>query len=387
MKILQSIPYFNPKFGGDVNVCVNLSKYLAMRNHVVTIITTDFNFDSDYANTICQAGVEVIPLPCIGHIGLFLYSPKLKIWLEKNLKGYDIIHLHNFRSYQNIAIYSFAEKYDIPYILQAHGSVLPFFEKQNLKKMYDFIWGKRLLHYASRVIALTENEAEQYQKMGMVNNKIEIIPNGIDLSQFSDLPQEREFKVKYHIPEKEKMILFLGRIHKIKGIELLISAFSIIIERFPETQLVIVGPDDNYLQELEKHIDQIHLKKKPIFTGALYGREKLAAYVDAAVFVLPSHFEAFPMTLLEAMICGTPVIITNDIKNFDWIHNKAGFVVRRDPDALAQHISILLNDENMRHSLGETGKEIVKREFDLTKSFLLIENLYTQLKKENLKNI
>ena len=96
MKILQVIPYFTPKRGGDVNVVFNVSKYLNKQGHEVTIITTDFEFDYEYSNLLTN--VRVIPFKCFLNIGLFLYSPSMKSWLEKNIKNYDIVHLHNYRS-------------------------------------------------------------------------------------------------------------------------------------------------------------------------------------------------------------------------------------------------------------------------------------------------
>ena len=386
MKILQIIPILSPKYGGPISVLYQLIKELVKKNHSITILTSDLDYDERLAKQFEESGATIIPIHTPVNIGLFIYTPSVKKWVVENLKLYDIIHMHTFRSYQNSIVSEYAEQIKIPYIIQAHGSVLPFFEKQKLKKMYDYVWGNRMLHFVSKVIALTETEAEQYIKMGVPKNKIEIIPNGLDLSQFLHLPHKGEFKLKYHIPEKDKMILFLGRIHRIKGIELLISAYYKILEEYPDTLLVIVGPDDDYLSILEDQITQLPHQKKPLFTGALYGHEKMAAYVDADVFVLPSWYEAFPMTLLEAMLCETPVIITKNIKNFDWIHNNTGFVINRDLDDLVQHILLLFNDEKLRYSFGKAGKTLVTKEFNSSTIITSLENLYTRLIKESLEN-
>jgi glycogen synthase len=88
MKILQVIPFFSPKFGGSLTVAYDLSKELAKRNHEVTIITTDFEFDQEYADKIRAEGVTLIVFHCVANFGLFLYSPSIKVWLEKNLKEF-----------------------------------------------------------------------------------------------------------------------------------------------------------------------------------------------------------------------------------------------------------------------------------------------------------
>ena len=117
-------------------------------------------------------------------------------------------------------------QYDIPYILQARGSVMPFFEKIILKKCYDFKWGNKILRDSSKVIALTQFERSQYMEMSVPEDKIRIVPNGIELDKYNDIPIKGEFRTKFQIDASEKIILYLGRIHKIKGINLLIRAFA-----------------------------------------------------------------------------------------------------------------------------------------------------------------
>ena len=199
---------------------------------------------------------------------------------------------------------------NVPYIVQAHGSVMPFYQKTWLKKLFDKLWGNNILKDASKVIALTETELEQYKKMGVREDKIEIIPNGINLSNYQNLPEKGEFKKKYGIDEDEKIILYLGRINKIKGIDMLIEAFSDISNDLKKIKLVIVGPDDGFLKYLKEMSIDLELSDRVLFTGPLYKENKLEAYRDAYVYVLPSVYEAFPNTVIESCACRTPVIIT-----------------------------------------------------------------------------
>lgn len=377
MKILQVIPFFSPKFGGSVTIPYELSKELAKRKHDVTIITTDFGFDPRYAEIIRAEGITLIPFPSVAKLGLFLYSPSIKIWLEKNLKEFDIIHLHNFRSYQNVAVRTFALKYKVPYIVQAHGSVLPFFEKQNLKKLYDFVWGDKILKDASKLIASTEEEVNQYKCMGIPANQITIIPNGIDLTLFASLPKKGIFKLKYGIAEEEKIVLFLGRIHKIKGIDLLIEAFITINKEIPNVTLVIAGPEDgntNYLQEI---VEQLHIGHKVLIPGFISFEEKLSAYIDANVYVLPSVFECFPTTVLEAWACGTPVIISESC-GLSTIAQNASIVIKRNPIDLAAAIKRIICDDTMRETICINGKFLVNNELNIDTVITNIEKCYQQ---------
>lgn len=376
MNILQVIPYFTPKRGGDVNVCYNLSKQLVKCGHEVTIITTDFEFDEEYVKT--NEEVNVIPFKCIANLGLFLYSPKMKKWTKDNIKNFDVVHLHDFRSYQNNVIYKYAKKYKIPYALQAHGSVLPFFAKQRLKKLYDSFWGYEILKDASKVIALTKTEVEQYKKMGVNENKIEIVPNGIDLTEYENLPKRGEFRRKYLIKDEEKIVLFVGRLHKTKGLELLVKAFADLLKKLDSIKLVFVGPDDGYQSTLERVIQELKIDTKVVFIGFVSNNEKMAAYVDADVFVTPSFF-GFPVTFLEACACSTPIITTKRGDKLDWIHDKVGYVVEYDKDQLRDAIFKVLSERELRKRFGEEGKRLVMKKFGWKKIIEYIEQLYEKI--------
>jgi len=378
MKILQVIPYFTPKRGGDVNICYYLSKQLVERGHKVTIITTDFEFDREYAKSLEEVGVKVIPFHCTANIKLFLISPSMKKWLKTEIRKFDVVHSHDFRTYQNSVVHKYAKKINVPYILQAHGDIPRIIEKQRLKKLYDWVWGNKILKDASKVIALTKTEAEQYKKMGVDEDKIEIIPNGIDLSEYENLPERGEFRKKYLIND-EKIILYLGRIHKIKGPDLLARAFAELSKEIDNVKLVIAGPDDGYLTSLKKLIADLEIDDKVLFTGPLYGEEKFRAYVDADVYVLPSVYETFPVIVLEACACGTPVIVTDRCGIADIVDDKVGYVVENAKDQLQNVIIEVLSDERLRRRFGEEGKRLVREKFGWDKIVLDIENIYLSL--------
>jgi len=391
MKILHVIPFFSPKFGGSVTVAYELAKEFARRNHDVTVITTDFGYDPQYAKTIQDSGVKVVPFHCIANIASFLYSPSIKPWLESNLKEYDIIHLHNYRSYQNAMVQKYSMRYEIPIIMQPHGSILPFFENQNLKKLYDYIWKRKNLMIMAKFIALTENEANQFKYMGVPDNKITIIPNAIDLTQFESLPLEDIFKLKYGISKEDKILLFLGRIHRIKGIDLLIDAFYNLKKEIPNFKLVIVGPDSGYLSELKKQINKLKIQNDIVFTGPLYHTEKIEAYCDADVYILPSIFESFPNTILEAWACGTPVILM-DSCDISSIAKQASIVVKRNPIDLAAAIKKIIHDDAFREMICANGKSLVNHEFNKETVSTNIEECYRQnilnsVTKKNSKNL
>jgi len=162
MKILQVTPYFPPAyaFGGPVKIAYQISRELIKRGHEVVVYTTDAkDFDSrletDSSNTI--EGMKVhrfrnLSFTLIKKFKLFI-TPQLALFARKEVKKFDIIHLYEYRTFQNVVIHHYAEKYDVPYVLQANGSI-PRIGKNELKWIYDAFFGYRLLMYLRQTFIL-----------------------------------------------------------------------------------------------------------------------------------------------------------------------------------------------------------------------------------------
>jgi len=384
MKILQVTNFFKPSWesGGPARVAYEISKKLVERGHEVTVYTTD-GFKSRL-NVKKNEPVDVDGIKTYYFRNLSRYLARemvlpipyyLPIVARKEIRDFDVIHIHEHRAVLAVIVRHYAKKYGIPYILQAHGSVLPIFQKQGLKKIFDILFGYGILKDASKIIALTKTEAKQYKKMGVDRDKIEIVPNGIDFSEYENLPKRGEFRRKYGIKDNEEVILYIGRLHRTKGIDLLVEAFLDILKEIDSIRLALVGPDDGYESALKELIQELKMDNKVLFTGFVSNDEKMAAFVDADVFVTPS-FSGFPVTFLEACACGTPIITTNNGDELDWIHDKVGYVVEYDKDQLRDGIFKILSDEELRRRFGEEGKRLVREEFGWDNVIRQIEDVY-----------
>lgn len=307
MKILQVIPYFSFARGGDVNVCYNLSKQLTMQNHEVTILTTRFDYDKEDTDLIDN--LKMVPVDYKFNLALFIYSPLMKKWLDENIKKYDIIHLHELRSYQNNIVIEYAKKYNIPYILQPHASTPKHISKSFIKEIYDKAYGNRIMKNASCVIAVSNEEA--YYDKQMNAKDVRVIYNGMDLDLFKEKPIKNSFKEKYSIDGP--YILYLGRLDKLKGIDYLIKAFSKFSNRYDNYKLVIVGKINSYKEELDKIVIEHDLEDKVIFTGYIEEEDKLSAYYDAELFVnAVKYMGGVSITVFESILMDTPVIVTKE---------------------------------------------------------------------------
>jgi len=385
MRILQVIPYFYPAwtFGGPVKVAYQLSKELAKKGHDVTVYTTDAltRNSTQKSRFLNVNGVKVHYFRNVSNAlaydhKIFL-SPGIFSLVKKEIRWFDIIHLHDYRTFQNVVIHHYARKHRIPYILQAQGSVLRIIEKQRLKKIYDMFWGYKILEDTSRVIAVSNTEVGQYKQLGVSENKIVVISNGIDIESFKNLPERKQFKKKYHIREKY-MILFLGRVHRIKGIDFLIKSFSKLVKEIDDVALVIAGPDDGYGRKAKILTKNLDLHDKVRFTGWINGKDKLSAYVDANVLIYPSIFEIFGLVPFEAIMCGTPVIVTNDCGCGELINEaKAGYTVKYgDVEVLKEKMrrAIKNPDEGLR--MVERGKRYIEEKLGWDRITRKLEELY-----------
>jgi glycosyltransferase involved in cell wall biosynthesis len=388
MKVLHVVPYFFVDWAGGregkpVETVYGPSKALTKRGHDVAIYTTNaFNkIKTSQGDSFLDVdGIRVHEFNSLTRRWSlpvhFYVSPTLIPMFKKTVSTFDVIHLHEWLTFQNIVAHRYCKKYAIPYILQAHGSAAQSYQKGMLKKIFKFLWGYRILRDATKLIALTPTEAEQYKSMGISEDKIEIVPNGIDLAEFENLPQRGQFRKKYGLDDAQKVVLYLARIHKIKGPDLLAKAFAELPKDLGNAKLVIAGPDDGYLATLKELVRELKIEEEVMFTGPLYGRDKLEAYVDADVYVLPSVYETFPVSVVETCACGTPVIVTDRCGIADIVDGQVGFVVPYDRDQLTNAISHMLTDDKLRREFGEKGKLLVREKFNWEKIAELMENVY-----------
>ncbi|MFC2056153.1 glycosyltransferase [Chloroflexota bacterium] len=359
MKILQVIHFFSrPHGAGSVQSAWDLSYEWIKMGHEVSIYTTDFELDQEYIDSLPDAKIHTFPNWT--NSASFTMAPGMMRRLNKEIRYFDIVHIHNYRAFHESMVHHYATKYGVPYVLQARGSIPRIMGKEFLKKIYDNLIGFRVLRDASKLIAHNQLEATQYRSVGVNPAKIEVVPVGIDLQPFEHLPERGEFRRKYSIQPEEKIVLFLARLHKIKSPDLLVNSFARLTETIDNARLVFVGADDGCLDATRQLAKELNITDRVLFTGPLYNRDKIEAYTDADVYVLPSLYDMLPRTVLEACACGTPVIITEHCGLADWVHQQVGYTVPHDEDKLKEALFTILTDENLSRQFSENAKKLVR---------------------------
>jgi glycosyltransferase involved in cell wall biosynthesis len=385
MKILQVISAFAPaySYGGPVKVTYETAKRLAARGHDVTVYTTDAcdsrNRLTYEQNPVWMDGIEVYRFKNLSNklaYGNFAVAPAIARALSRNTAKYNIVHMREYRTMQTILATYYARKYNVPFVVQAHGSIPHDVGALKIsKRLFDAIYGLRALRSASKIIALNEMEFAQYRRLGIDKHKIEIVPNGVDLPSDENASRKGAFRRKFGIRNDEKIVMFLGRIHKIKGLDLLLEAFSGLLGEMPSVRLVIAGPDAGFLPFLIKQTKKLKVKDNVLFPGPLYGAEKLEAFKDADVFVLPSTYETFPNAVLEACSLGVPVIVTDRCGIAELVR-KNGLVVKYDRDELREAIETMLANDQLRKTLGTDCKNYVISNLSWQKIVEKLETVY-----------
>ncbi|HEX9116292.1 MAG TPA: glycosyltransferase, partial [Anaerolineae bacterium] len=309
MRILHVIPYFTPEMGGSARVAYQMAYHLGRRGHQVTVLTSDYGMRH---SRFAPGPFEIACLSTTIARWGFYVNPALPGWAASHTTQFDLIHMHTVRTYQNAVLARHAAAGRVPFIISAHGTLPVIMQRQAAKRAYDLIAGRSLLAAASRMVAVSTAEAEQYRAAGIDARRIRIVPNGLDLDEFANLPAPGSFRRRFaSLPPQARLLLYLGRLHRIKGVDRLIEAFAR-LARQDGSVLIVVGPDDGDLANLRAVAARLGVGDCVWFAGPLYGRDRLAALVDADVVAAPSRYEIFGLVPFEALMCGTPVIVADD---------------------------------------------------------------------------
>ena len=352
MRILHIIPYFYPAwaYGGTCRAAWELARALVRKQQQVIVYTTDA-LDAHARAKLPLEVVDGVEIHRVRNLSNYLAWGRAFLplgfgrQLRESLSHADVAHLHEFRSYQNSVALPLMEKMDVPFVLTAQGGLPRIMGRHSLKVLYDQMVGQRILRNAARLHALNEMEREQFIDLGVEPERVAILPNGVDLEQYRSLPPVNGFRARFGIPEGVPIVLFLARVNKIKGVDFLVSSFDLLRRVSPQVVLVIVGPDDGYLTEVKRQVQTLGISSQVRFTGYLDGDDKLQAYQSASVYVLPSAYEMFAITLLESLACGTPIIATDRCGLADFVRqNDLGSIVNYgDVGGLQNEITRILS--------------------------------------------
>jgi len=348
MKILHVASDLYPDIIGGIGIHVHeISKWQIKSGHSVTIFTLNHNR---------FPGIEIINNCKVIRFDIFMkilgnsFSFQLIPALYKQYRNYDIIHAHShlFFSTALCSVIRLTKKK--PLIITCHG-LLSASAPKWLNSLYMIMFSKPIFHIADHIICLTELEKKTLVNLGIEDTKISVIPNGIDIDLFFPNTKLRE--------NGQKQILWVGRFVPGKCVEDLVDAFFLVHRNHPDTNLVLVG-DGPLLKDIQQKVASLHLTQNVKFIKQLEHSELPELYNRSHVFVLPSLMEGMPLTILESMSCGVPVIITEFPHLKELIEGSGIFVPPKNAEKLAEEITFLVEDEKYSHQLGTHGRGVIE---------------------------
>lgn len=374
MKVLNVCSNFDPMTGGgEAERTFQMTAALLASGQLARVLTIDTALSDRRKSAFGQEGV--IALPCLFRR---FYVPRVSLgYLNELVEKFDVIHLMGHWTVLNALVYRAAVRAKKPYVICPAGALSIFGRSKILKRIYNFVVGNNIIKNASMCIAVTQEEGASFAAAGVSPERICVIPNGIDPGDFLsfDVPG---FRKKYALGERP-FVLFLGRLNAIKGPDLLLEAFWRLGDRFRAFDLVFVGPDGGMLDTLRSAARREGVDGRVHFIGYLGGAEKAAAYHAAELLVIPSRHEAMSIVALEAGICGTPVLLTDQC-GFDQLAEVgAGWLAPATAEGLQQGLAQILPDQDARRKAGHNIKSYVASNFGWNVIVESYRTLYARL--------
>lgn len=365
LKILHVVSLIAPRFAGAGIASQFMARYQAKAGHKVAICTTNADFPKGTLKVpsnepLLRDGTLIFHFPV--QLRPLMVSIPLWRWLKSNIISFDIIHIHGLYRFPVTSAAFWARKMGVPYVIMPHGSLDPFLYNQSrynlpLKRIYERLFDIPNLKQAAAVHYTAEEEARQASFLKLRTKPV-VVPNGIDWQSYRRLPPKGNFRRRIGLNDQAPLVLFLGRINFKKGLDLLVPAFGLVVQKYPEAILAFVGPDnEGYGLKVRRWCKEQGIQDKVYHVDHLGFENVKEAYVDANVFVLPSYTENFGLTVIEAIACGTPVVISDQVNICQEIQKLgAGIVVGLDPREMADAICLVLDNKRAAKVMGERGR-------------------------------
>lgn len=390
-RILHCISSVNPKGGGPIEGLKQLSAVNIDHGHEIEVVSMDYP-DAPW--------VRECPLPChaMGPSWLgYSYSPRFVPWLRANRHRYDVVIVNGIWQYSAFGVWRALAGTPTPYFVFTHGMLDPWFKRtyplKHLKKWLYWPWGDyRVLRDATAVLFTCEEERRLARQSFWLYKCDEFVINYGTNGPIGDARAQKQlFLEKFPHLRGKRVLLFLGRVHIKKGPDVMFQAFAEVLKSMPESvtrdlHIVVAGPyDDSFGAKVVAMAKELGLFDRTTWTGMITGDLKWGAFYNADAFVLPSHQENFGIAVAEAMACGVPVLISNQVNIWREIQQDgAGFVdtddqpgtcrllvrwLTSDPSAWAAMRVSARASFDQRFHIGQTAKGLIRAMelFGLTK--------------------
>ena len=361
MRVLHAISGIDPSNGGPTFALLGLTGALVRLGCDVEVVATWQRDEGPaFADTFRNAGVKVT---MIGRAhGVLSRHPDLRRIVAERVAEADVVHIHGVWEQMQYEAAWRAVDAGKPFVVAPHAMLGEWgMAKGRLKKwLFYHCRTARWLRRARAIHAISDAEQLSLRRLRLPTEII-VEPCGIESSEFETLPSKGFLRGRFCETQDHPLCLYLSRFDPVKGIDLLLPAFRLLVDRGSAARLVMAGPDyQGYEADVRRMVRELHLEDRVIFAGMLHGAERVAALVDADLFVLTSHAENFGIACIEAMAAGRAVVVSDRVAAESEVRAcTGGLVVPLEPQAIAATIESLLNDRSTAEAMGRRGREHV----------------------------
>jgi glycosyltransferase involved in cell wall biosynthesis len=370
LRILNVLPSLNPADGGPPESVRTLTQAYTAQGHLCEVAT----LDDPRADWLTGLPCPVIALGP-GILGKYGLSGAFRRWMRDNVRRFDIVVINGIYQYHSVATRAACLKAGIPYVAFTHGALDPWFRRRyplkQIKKWLYWPWADyRVLRDADRILFTTDEERDLApQSFWLYRVRPAVVGYGTAYPPPPDPEDDAELQSAFPALNGRRFLLFLSRIDRKKGCELLIEAFAKTSTQDPELLLVMAGPDTSgWKNELESLARKLQISNRIVWVGSLRGKQKWAAFRRAEAFVLTSHAENFGIVVVEALACGTPVLISERVNIWrDVVRGGGGFAatdtVEGSVDLLTKWNSLPIEAKT---KMREAAKVTFRESFDIS---------------------
>lgn len=363
LRVVHVCAYFAPAFvyGGPPRSVLGLCRALRDAGLDVRVVTTTADGDRELADSVVAQGqYQGIPVRYCERAWprSIFRAPSLRAVVADELRDADILHIHGLWNATVWSAAAAARAARKPYVLSPRGMLTPAALAHDhwRKRLAYSLLDRRVIYDAARLHATSPSEFDELDRIPEPGRAV-YVPNGVDLPS-GGTDDSSGARRRFHLPATGPLVLFLGRVHPIKRLDLLAGAFGRIRAAHPNAHLVIAGPDE------EGHRAAVAPLFAPFgrsvtWTGGVDDTEKRALLEAAAVLAMCSNSESFGMSVAEAMASGKPVVVTRTCPWPEIESHGAGLWVEQTPEGIAAGVSTVLSDPAAAEEMGRRGKLLI----------------------------
>ena len=376
------MPFFAPasRFGGVVSQAAKVCALLAERGHRVRVVTTDNQIPEAFprAQWIDREGYQVYYAPTRPWNRTPPYwTPSIGPALEEAMEDARLCCLNVGLTLSNSIASRIARRHRVPFVYNAEGALCPtrLRIKEWRKRAFLSLIERPLLAGAAACHATTAKEARDLEAQGADPDHVFQVPNGVRIGEAGD---GTAFRDRFGIPHDVPVLLFFGRLHAIKGLDVVVEAFA--QAGLPKAKLVIAGHDeDGTGARLREWVSRLGLESQTLFTGHLDGDDQQDCLAAATAFALASHSEGLPNAALEALAAGVPCVLSTQCNLPEVARARAGYVLPAKAEQFATAFRSMLDDPSQQAEMGANARDLAETNFALPVVVTRLERAYQAL--------